>query len=83
MSTDKTLLKNESQPSCLGAVRRSFNVGDLVVYKPYEGCSHKDISNYGKVLEDLGNGDYKITFGYKSIHGLRTGKYNYSNLWAI
>ena len=26
MNTDKTSIENESQPSCLGAVRRSFSV---------------------------------------------------------
>lgn len=50
--------------SVLGGVRRSFSVGDWVVYKPFENCREVDISGEGEVIEDLGDGMYKVTFGY-------------------
>lgn len=83
MNTDKTQLEAKSQPSCLGAVRRSFSVGDWVVYKPFENCSKVDISGKGQVIEDLGDGMYKVTFGHTSMYGIRTGKYCWVNLWAV
>jgi hypothetical protein len=83
MNTDKTSLENESQPSCLGAVRRSFSVSDWVVYKPFENCSKVDISGKGEIIEDLGDGMYKVTFGHTSMYGTRTGKYCWINLWAV
>jgi hypothetical protein len=64
-------------------IRRSFSVGDWVVYKPYENCKESDISGKGKIIEDLMNGNYKVTFGHNSIHGTRTGEYSWSNLWKV
>lgn len=66
-----------------GAVRRSFSVGDWVVYKPFENCREADVSGEGKIIEDFGDGMYRVTFGYTSIHGTRTGNFNWSNLWAV
>ena len=80
---NETLNKQEIANSDLGAVRRSFSVGDWVVYKPFENCREVDISGKGEVIEDLGDGMYKVTFGYTSIHGTRTGKYCWANLWAV
>ena len=71
--------KLKQKPSTM----RSFSVGDWVVYKPYENCSQVNISGKGHVNEDLGNGMYSVTFGHTSIHGTRTGKYNWSNLWLV
>ena len=64
-------------------VRRSFYVGDWVVYKPFENCREADVSGKGKIIEDFGDGMYRVTFGYTSIHGTRTGNFNWSNLWAV
>ena len=64
-------------------VRRSFSVGDWVVYKPFENCREADVSDKGKIIEDFGDGMYRVTFGYTSIHGTRTGNFNWSNLWAV
>jgi|LakMenEpi03Aug12_release.lakeMendotaPanAssembly.Ray.scaffolds.fasta_scaffold256589_2 hypothetical protein len=55
MNTDKTLLENESQPSCLGAVMRS------VVWKPSPLIRWKRVEidklRYNKVLQQLWQGD--------------------------
>lgn len=83
MNTDKTSLEAQSQPSCLTAVRRSFFVGDWVVYKPFENCSKVDVSGKGEIIEDLGEGMYRVTFGHTSMYGTRTGKYCWVNLWAV
>jgi hypothetical protein len=74
-STNPHLHKND--------VRRSFSVGDWVVYKPFENCREADVSGKGKIIEDFGDGMYRVTFGYTSIHGTRTGNFNWSNLWAV
>ena len=60
---------------------RTFKVDDWVVYKPYEGCSLNNISEPGKVIEVIGDGMYRVTFGFRSAYGTRTGKYCYSNLY--
>jgi len=76
---------NEPQNSALNItdVRRSFSVGDWVVYKPFENCREADVSDKGKIIEDFGEGVHRVTFGYTSIHGTRTGNFNWSNLWAV
>lgn len=60
---------------------RVFKPGDWVVYKPFENCKPTDVSGRGKVMEVLPLGMYVVTFGFLSIHGTRTGKYCWSNLW--
>lgn len=64
---------------------RTFEVGDIVVYKPFENCSKVDISGAGKIIEVLGDGMYTVTFGdynhtYKSAWR-NTGKFGWSNLY--
>ncbi len=62
-------------------IRRFFKVDDWVVYKPYENCSMVNISGKGNIIEDLGDGMYLVTFGYRSMYGTRTGKYCWANLY--
>ena len=52
-----------------------------MVYKPYENCSKVDISGEGEVVEVLPDGEYKVTFGHRSMYGTRTGKYHWTKLW--
>ena len=83
MNTDKSLLEAENKPACSGAIKRVFSVGDWVVYKPFENCSKAAISGKGEIIEDLGDGMYKVTFGHTSMYGTRTGKYCWVNLWSV
>jgi hypothetical protein len=62
---------------------RTFSIGDSVVYKPYENCRKTDISGKGKIIEVIGDGMYRVTFGYESYHGTRTGKYCWTNLFPV
>lgn len=68
---------NDAKP----LVSRRFFVGDWVVYKPFENCSKVDISGKGEVVEVLPDGEYKVTFGHRSMYGTRTGKYHWTKLW--
>ena len=48
MNTDKTSIENESQPSCLGAVRRSFSQGDKVKIETEDfGNIYGEFHRYG------------------------------------
>ena len=58
-----------------------FKKGDNVVYKPFKNCRKQDVSSKGKIIENLGSGMYKVTFGYSSMYGTRTGNYNHTNLF--
>jgi len=64
---------------------RTFEVGDIVVYKPFENCSKSDISGDGKIIEKLGDGMYTVTFGdynHRYQYAWRnTGKFGWSNLY--
>ena len=82
-NNNKNPIERQTRSSCLGDVRRSFSVGDWVVYKPFENCRVSDVSGKGKIIEDFGDGMYRVTFGYTSIYGTRTGNFNWSNLWAV
>lgn len=54
MSTDKTSLENESQPSCLGAVSRSF-IGLYMHYDNGDMVNIQDLPKpeYEKFLEHM------------------------------
>jgi hypothetical protein len=48
MNTEKTSLENENQPSCLGAVRRSFTQGDKVKIETDDfGTIYGEFHRYG------------------------------------
>ena len=48
MNTDKTLIGNKIQPSCLGAVRRCFSQGDKVKIETEDfGTIYGEFHRYG------------------------------------
>lgn len=76
---------NEAQTgnSIKADVMRSFSVGDLVEYRPYENCTKQNISGIGKISEVLGDGYYRAMFGdyERKNNWWSNGKYHWSNLW--
>ena len=80
MNTEQDLNKGEKALR-INSVRRSFSVGDWVIWKLSENCSKNNISKKGKIIEVLGDGFYTVTFGYESIYCTRTGKVSWIHLW--
>lgn len=60
---------------------RTFEIDDVVEYRPWETCSLSDRQDGGVILEVLPDGYYKVQFGRRSIYGTRTGNYHWSKLF--
>lgn len=77
------LINQQYQNNFSCSITRTFSVGDLVEYKPYETCTKQNISGVGQISQILGDGYYRVMFGdyERKVQWWSNGKYHWSNLW--
>lgn len=67
MNTDKTSIENESQPSCLGAVSRSYLIlsGEGNIDTEHQFCMEcKTLEEANKYFDNFKRGEFSETYLY-------------------